>query len=232
MARGGREDGGEGAGSGSGEQEQEVVHGRKEAGAGGGQDAGAEGRREKEVQHEKEWETEREREEEARLYRRAAAITGESAASIGILSYFLFHRCAAITGESAAIGRCRCFVPLSLDVLLAALFLSFSLPYPDPPSLRRTPFVCQLVSTCSPSLTHARTRAHTHTLSLTHTLTHTHNAERIALQLEEVVWTKFGALRLPRKNVSSQSQRDREKAKREGAIDRVSVRARGERVCE
>ena len=172
MARGGREDGGEGAGSGSGEQEQEVVHGRKEAGAGGGQDAGAEGRREKEVQHEKEWETEREREEEARLYRRAAAITGESAASIGILSYFLFHRCAAITGESAAIGRCRCFVPLSLDVLLAALFLSFSLPYPDPPSLRRTPFVCKLVSTCSPSLTHARTRAHTHTLSLTHTHTH------------------------------------------------------------
>jgi hypothetical protein len=166
MARGGREDGGEGAGSGSGEQVQEVVHGRKEAGAGGGQEAGAEGRREEEVQHkegrETSRETEREREEEARLYRRAAAITGESATHIGIFFFILSCR-SHHRRICCCIGRCSCFHPLSLYFLLSAPFLSPSLPYPDAPSVHRTPF-------CLPACKHMLS----HPLTRTHTQTHTH----------------------------------------------------------
>jgi hypothetical protein len=77
---------------------------------------------------------------------------------------FLFYRAEAITGESAAsIGRCSCFHPLSLNVLLSAPFLSPPLPYPDAPSLHRTPF-------CLPACKHMLS----HPLARTHTQTHTH----------------------------------------------------------
>jgi hypothetical protein len=135
MARGGREDGGEGAGSRSGEQVQEVVHGRKEAGAGGGQEAGAEGRREEEVQHKEERETsretEREREEEARLYRRAAAITGESAASIGI--FFFILSCRSHHRRICCFYRSLQLFPSSLPQRPAVRTLSLS----SPPLSRR-----------------------------------------------------------------------------------------------